>query len=82
MKKKLLLFILLTFANFIFSQKISVEWSGNTIMDYGSFKYNLPFFRNENYSVINGVPYLTFSKKEKESSQRSEEHTSELQSQR
>ena len=38
-------------------------------MDYGTFQYNLPFFKNENYSVINGVPYLTFSKKEKESSQ-------------
>ena len=38
-------------------------------MDYGIFQYNLPFFKNENYSVINGVPYLTFSKKEKESSQ-------------
>ncbi len=69
MKKNLLLLLLVVFAGQLFGQKTTIEWEGNKIMDYGTFQYNLPFFKNENYSVINGVPYLTFSKKEKESSQ-------------
>ena len=69
MKKNLLLLLLVVFTGHLFGQKTTIEWEGNKIMDYGTFQYNLPFFKNENYSVINGVPYLTFSKKEKESSQ-------------
>ena len=69
MKKNLLLLLLVIFTGHLFGQKTTIEWEGNKIMDYGTFQYNLPFFKNENYSVINGVPYLTFSKKEKESSQ-------------
>lgn len=69
MKKNLLLLLFVLFTGHLFGQKTTIEWEGNKIMDYGTFQYNLPFFKNENYSVINGVPYLTFSKKEKESSQ-------------
>ena len=69
MKKNLLLLLFVIFTGHLFGQKTTIEWEGNKIMDYGTFQYNLPFFKNENYSVINGVPYLTFSKKEKESSQ-------------
>lgn len=63
-----LLFLLLSFGN-LYSQKTTIEWEGNKVLDYGSFKYNLPFFKNENYSVINGVPYLTYTKKDKQASQ-------------
>ena len=59
---KYLLFILLGFNHF-YSQKTTIEWDGNKILDYGNFKYNLPFFKNENYSLINGVPCLTYTKK-------------------
>ena len=63
-----LLFLLLSFSN-LYSQKTTIEWDGNKVLDYGSFKYDLPFFKNENYSVINGVPYLTYTKRDKEASQ-------------
>ena len=64
-KLKYLLFLLLISAN-IFAQKITIEWEGNKVLDYGSFQYNLPFFKNENYSVINGIPFLSYTQKDKE----------------
>lgn len=65
---RFLLFILLSFSS-LYSQKTNIEWDGNKVLDYGSFKYDLPFFKNENYSVINGIPYLTYTKRDKEASQ-------------
>ncbi len=59
---KYLLFILLGFGTF-YSQKTTIQWEGNTILDYGTFKYNLPFFKNVNYSVVNGIPYLAYTLK-------------------
>ena len=66
MKALKYLFFLLVGTVSLYSQKITIEWDGNKILDYGNFQYNLPFFKNDNYSVINGIPYLSYSKKDKE----------------
>lgn len=65
---KVLKYVLLLFLSCgnLFSQKVNLEWEGNKILDYGEFTYNLPFFKNENFSVINGIPYITYSKKDQE----------------
>lgn len=62
---KYLLFLLIF--GCLYSQKTVIQWEGNKISDYGDFSYNLPFFKNENYSLINGIPYITFVKKDKDS---------------
>lgn len=65
MKKLKYLLILLTFGS-LYSQKTVLQWEGDKVIDYGTFSYDLPFFKNENYSVINGVPYISFVKNDKD----------------
>jgi hypothetical protein len=48
------------------SQKTIIEWDNSKEFDYGSYQKNLAFFKNGNYSVINGSPFYTFTQKDKE----------------
>lgn len=66
MKTLKYLLILLTFGS-LYSQKTVLQWEGNKITDYGTLSLDLPFFKNENYSVINGIPYISFVKRDKDS---------------
>lgn len=50
----------------VYSQKVTLEWDNSKEFDYGSYKKNLPFFKNGNYSVISGSPFFTFTQKDKE----------------
>ena len=59
MKRILFLLFLSSFFTSIFSQKININWEGNKTVDYGNVSYVIPYFSNKNYSVFNGVPYLT-----------------------
>lgn len=62
---KLFLFTILSFSS-LYSQKTTLEWEGSKEFDYGMYKKNLPFFKNGNYSVINGSPFFTYTQKDKE----------------
>ncbi len=50
----------------VYSQKVTLEWDSSKEFDYGSYKKNLPYFKNGNYSVINGSPFFTFTQRDKE----------------
>lgn len=50
MKHKLTLFLFFVFTATFFSQRISIEWNGSKVQDYGETKINLPFFKNEGFS--------------------------------
>ena len=65
--KTIRFFILFLFCfSTVYSQKVTLEWDNSKEFDYGSYKKNLPFFKNGNYSVINGSPFFTFTQKDKE----------------
>lgn len=66
MKKYTFIFFLIFQFSLLYSQKILIEWSGKKIYDNGIAKIYMPYFKNENYSVVGGVPYLSFTKKENE----------------
>lgn len=50
MRLKITLFFLLAFVSTIWGQRISVEWEGSKIADFGDIKKNLPNFKNEGFS--------------------------------
>lgn len=62
---RLFLLSVFCFCN-VYSQKINLEWEGSKEFDYGTYKKNLPFFKNGNFSLINGSPFFTFTHKGKE----------------
>ena len=63
--QRLFILFIFCFIN-IFSQKTIIEWDNNKVFDYGTYQKNLPFFKNGNYSIINGSPFYTFTQKDKE----------------
>jgi len=49
MKQKISLLFLLSFVSTLWAQRISIEWDGSKIRDYGDTKLNLPNFKNQGF---------------------------------
>lgn len=50
MRLKITLLFLFVFVSTTWAQKISIDWAGSKIEDFGDTKKNLPFFKNEGFS--------------------------------
>ena len=50
MKLKITLLSFFIFSASLFSQRITIEWDGAKIQDYGETKINLPSFKNDGFS--------------------------------
>ncbi len=50
MRRKIFLLFLTLFAFFCYSQRITLNWDGSKIRDFGEIKLNLPNFNNEGFS--------------------------------
>ncbi|QOW10316.1 type IX secretion system sortase PorU [Kaistella flava (ex Peng et al. 2021)] len=63
MKRKLTFFLVLLFSSFYFSQTTKIDWEGSTVIDYGSSKVTVPFFKNESFVYEDGGVYLRMAEK-------------------
>ncbi|MDH6250423.1 hypothetical protein M2347_000150 [Chryseobacterium sp. H1D6B] len=50
MKQKITFLLLITFVSTLWAQRITIEWDGSKIQDFGDTKFNLPHFKNEGFS--------------------------------
>ena len=64
MKRILTLLTLSIFSTFYFSQSIKINWEGSTVIDYGSSKVTVPFFKNESFVYEDGGVYLRMVEKQ------------------
>ncbi|CAA7386274.1 hypothetical protein CHRY9393_00566 [Chryseobacterium fistulae] len=63
MKRKITLLFLTIFVSTIWAQRITVEWNGSKIQDFGSTKLNLPNFKNEGFSYGQNNIFITVQQK-------------------
>lgn len=63
MKRILTLVLLLTFYSFYFSQTIKIEWEGKDVIDFGTSKVTVPFFKNNGFHYEEGSVYYRTSQK-------------------
>ena len=63
MKRIFTLLFISIFSAFYFSQSITIQWEGSTVIDYGSSKISVPFFNNEGFVYENGSVYLRLVQK-------------------
>ncbi|KQR93444.1 hypothetical protein ASG01_09680 [Chryseobacterium sp. Leaf180] len=63
MRLKLTIFFLFAFVSALWSQKISIEWDGSKIHDYGNYQYNLPNFKNGGLSFAQNTIFISHSQK-------------------
>ncbi|WHF51738.1 type IX secretion system sortase PorU [Chryseobacterium gotjawalense] len=63
MKRNLTLFLVFLFSSFSFSQTTKINWEGSTVIDYGSSKVTVPFFKNESFVYEDGGVYLRMVEK-------------------
>ena len=60
--KRTLTFVLLTFfLSLFYSQNTAVQWEGTKVIDYGTKKITVPFFKNEGFTYEEGSIYLHYS---------------------
>jgi hypothetical protein len=59
MKQKISLLFLLGFVSTFWAQRISIEWDGSKIRDYGDTKLNLPNFKNQGFSFSQNNIFIT-----------------------
>ncbi|MFC3161171.1 hypothetical protein ACFOEQ_24470 [Chryseobacterium arachidis] len=59
MKQKISLLFLISFVSMFWSQRVSIEWDGSKIRDYGDTKLNLPNFKNEGFSFSQNNIFIT-----------------------
>lgn len=62
MRNFISLFFLTAFT-FVFSQSVTVNWSGSKTEDYGKFTLTYPFFTNKGYEIGNGTVNIIVSEK-------------------
>ena len=54
MKQNLTFFLILLFGTFSYSQSIKIDWEESTVIDYGSSKVTVPFFKNDSFAYEEG----------------------------
>ncbi|WP_312901290.1 type IX secretion system sortase PorU [Chryseobacterium taichungense] len=59
MKQKISLLFLLRFVSTLWAQRITIEWDGSKIRDYGDTKLNLPNFKNQGFSFSQNNIFIT-----------------------
>lgn len=59
MKQKISLLFLLSFVSLVWAQRISIEWDGSRVRDYGDTKLNLPNFKNQGFSFSQNNIFIT-----------------------
>lgn len=60
MKKLLASLFCIFFLSLFNSQTVTIQWDGSKIMDYGSEKITVPFFKNEGFTYQTGSVYMYF----------------------
>lgn len=63
---KFLIVFLFSIHNY-YGQKTFLNWEGYTVVDYGGYQHQLPFFKNDRYTVINGIPHYVTTLRQQES---------------
>ena len=63
MKQNLTFFLILLFGTFSYSQSIKINWEGSTVIDYGSSKVTVPFFKNDSFAYEEGGVHLRMVEK-------------------
>lgn len=62
--KKFLLISIVVLSALATAQSVRIEWTDAKEYSNGdSYRANLPFFKNEGYSIYDGVPYFIYSEK-------------------
>ncbi|GAA5084949.1 type IX secretion system sortase PorU [Chryseobacterium ginsengisoli] len=59
MKQKISLLFLLSFVSTLWAQRITIEWDGSKIRDFGETKFNLPNFKNQGFSFSQNNIFIT-----------------------
>ncbi|WP_034761316.1 type IX secretion system sortase PorU [Chryseobacterium gregarium] len=59
MKQKISLLFLISFVSTLWAQRITIDWDGSKIRDYGDTKLNLPNFKNEGFSFSQNNIFIT-----------------------
>ncbi|SIT19593.1 type IX secretion system sortase PorU [Chryseobacterium gambrini] len=59
MKQKISLLFLLSFVSTLWAQRITIEWDGAKIRDFGETKLNLPNFKNQGFSFSQNNIFIT-----------------------
>lgn len=59
MKQKISLLFLLSFVSTLWAQRITIEWDGSKIRDFGETKLNLPNFKNQGFSFSQNNIFIT-----------------------
>jgi hypothetical protein len=67
MRLKTTLFFLFAFISATWAQRISIEWNGSKIEDFGDVKKNLPNFKNEGFSYHQNSVFILHKQKVGES---------------
>ncbi|WP_456298824.1 type IX secretion system sortase PorU [Chryseobacterium fluminis] len=63
MRQKITILLLINFVSMIYAQRISIEWSGSKVQDFGDTKLTLPNIKNEGLSFSqNNIFILTKQK--------------------
>lgn len=63
MRLKITLLLILSFVSITWAQRISINWNGAKIQDYGDTKINLPSFTNEGFSYTQNNIFIINSQK-------------------
>lgn len=63
MRLKTTLFFLFAFISTTWAQRISIEWNGSKIEDFGDVKKNLPTFKNEGFSYNQNSVFILYKQK-------------------
>ncbi|OBW42779.1 hypothetical protein AB670_00863 [Chryseobacterium sp. MOF25P] len=63
MRLKITLLLIFSFVSITWAQRISINWNGAKIQDYGDTKINLPSFTNEGFSYTQNNIFIINSQK-------------------
>ena len=58
MKRNFILLFILFFFSFSFSQTVKLQWEGNRVIDFGSYKITVPSFKNEGFAFEESSIYF------------------------
>ncbi len=59
MKQKISLLFLLCFVSMLWAQRVTIEWDGSKIRDFGDTKLNLPNFKNQGFLFSQNNIFIT-----------------------
>lgn len=63
MRQKITILLLINFVSMIYAQRISIEWSGSKVQDFGDTKLTLPNIKNEGLSFSQNNIFIVTKQK-------------------